>query len=411
MANLSDIFPDGFLTDDDSIIDTESEDNGPEQSNEKPTINESLDGSDIPEPEIKSPPPRAFALRSVKDLLTNPPLVRWLVHGVIEAETLTLLFGPSGAGKSFVALDLAASISCGFAWHGHHVSQGPAVYILGEGSAGVSRRMKAWHLTHPEANLPEAPLYISNRIVPLGESEAIAEIDSAIQEAGVGTPSVIFIDTLARAAVGMDENSSRDMGEFLYVCDQIRYKYKCVVIIVHHTGHIQGRARGSTTIKGSLDVELSLTTSDGIISLETPKVKEEQELKPFTFQLQRVDTGWLDEDGEPVYSAAIVPAEPVEVQKKDSKLSSYRKMFENAWRDCGQEEKEGMPYLTKSALLNYFIINMGMSEATAKQYVKPSATGKIIADLLTSNVIRWVENGWVVCETAQADAMMMLRNQ
>jgi len=265
-------------------------------------------GDDLPTPEPVRPP----LLRHVRDLLTNPPAVRWLIRGIIEANTLGMLYGQPGAGKSFIALSMAASIACGAAWYGHRCTQGPAVYILGEGGAGVSRRLRAWQLKHPEAHLEKAPLYVSTRMVPMAEEDAVEQIAAAIAESGAGRPSVVVIDTLARAAAGLDENSSRDMGELIRACDTIRERFGCAVVLVHHAGHNQDRARGSSAIKAALDTELSATKDGQVITLQPTKSKEGEPFKPITFQLVGVDTGWDDEDGERVYSAVLEPSEAPE---------------------------------------------------------------------------------------------------
>jgi len=266
------------------------------------------DGDGLPEPEPVRPP----LLRHVRELLTNPPAVRWLIRGIIEANTLAMLYGQPGAGKSFIALSMAAAIACGVDWHGHRCTQGPAVYILGEGGAGVSRRLRAWQLKHPEAHLEKAPLYVSTRMVPMAEEDAVEQIAAAIAESGAGRPSVVVIDTLARAAAGLDENSSRDMGELIRACDTIRERFGCAVVLVHHAGHGQDRARGSSAIKAALDTELSATKDGQVITLQSTKSKEGEPFKPLTFQLVGVDTGWDDEDGERVYSAVVEPCEAPE---------------------------------------------------------------------------------------------------
>ncbi len=260
---------------------------------------------EMPEPQAPRPP----LLRHVRELLTNPPAVRWLIRGIIEADTLALLYGQPGAGKSFIALSMAASIACGSDWYDHRVTQGPAVYILGEGGGGVSRRLRAWQNSNPDARLQDAPLYVSSRMVPLGEAEAVQEIAAAIEESGAGKPSSVWIDTLARAAAGLDENSSRDMGELVRACDAIRERYGCAVILVHHAGHNQDRARGSSAIKAALDTEISATKDGPVITLQSTKSKEGEPFKPLTFQLVGVDTHWLDEDGERVYSAVLEPCD------------------------------------------------------------------------------------------------------
>ncbi|OFA16437.1 hypothetical protein A4U49_07370 [Acidithiobacillus ferrivorans] len=268
----------------------------------------SAGADELPEPQPARPP----LLRHVRELLTNPPAVRWLIRGIIEADTLALLYGQPGAGKSFIALSMAASIACGSDWYGHRVTQGPAVYILGEGGGGVSRRLRAWQLSNPDARLQDAPLYVSSRMVPLGEAEAVEEIAAAIEESGAGKPSSVWIDTLARAAAGLDENSSRDMGELIKACDAIRERYGCAVILVHHAGHNQDRARGSSAIKAALDTELAATKDGPTITLQSTKSKESEGFKPLTFQLAGVDTGWNDEDGERVFSAVLEPCDAPE---------------------------------------------------------------------------------------------------
>ena len=259
----------------------------------------------LPEPEHARPP----LLRHVRELLTNPPAVRWLIRGIIEADTLGMIYGQPGAGKSFIALSMAASIACGCDWYDHRTAQGPAVYILGEGGAGVSRRLRAWQLSNPDAHLQDAALYISTRMVPMGEADAVAEIEAAIRDTGLGKPSSVWIDTLARAAAGLDENSSRDMGELIKACDTIRERFGCAVILVHHAGHNQDRARGSSALRAALDTEISATKDGQVITLASTKSKESEGFKPLTFQLVGVDTGWNDEDGERVFSAVLEPCD------------------------------------------------------------------------------------------------------
>ncbi|MCR2831232.1 helicase RepA family protein [Acidithiobacillus ferrooxidans] len=268
----------------------------------------SAGADELPEPQPARPP----LLRHVRDLLTNPPAVRWLIRGIVEQDSLTVIYGPSGQGKSFVALGMASSIATGSEWFDAKTSQGPVVYLAGEGYAGIGRRLRVWQLTNPDARLEDAPLFVSRRIVAMANgADALAEIDAAITEAGAGKPSVVFVDTLARAAVGLDENSAADMGMLMSACDEVRHKYDCCVVIIHHTGHDASRARGSSAIKGTLDTEIQITRDGqaGPIEMKSTKAKESEGFAPFYFQLKSTDTGWVDEDMQPVYSAILERAE------------------------------------------------------------------------------------------------------
>jgi hypothetical protein len=56
---------------------------------------------------------------------------------------------------------------------------------------------------------------------------------------------------------------------------------------------------------------------------------------------------------------------------------------------------------------DYLINKMGLSDASAKQYVKPSLIGKPIADLLVSEIIEAFEHGWLVVDEAQSSSMLL----
>src|SRR4029079_9871616 len=67
--------------------------------------------------------PRRLRLLTDEEL-DDLPKPEWLVDGALPARSLILLFGDTGVGKSFLALDWAASIATGTAWHGRPVKQG-----------------------------------------------------------------------------------------------------------------------------------------------------------------------------------------------------------------------------------------------------------------------------------------------
>ena len=69
-----------------------------------------------------------------------------------------------------------------------------------------------------------------------------------------------------------------------------------------------------------------------------------------------------------------------------------------------------MPYLSRSGLVEYLVQNLGVKEATAKLYAKPSQSGRPISDLLTGELISAHEHGWIVTDEVNAGAMMMRKN-
>ena len=115
----------------------------------------------------------------------------------------------------------------------------------------------------------------------------------------------------------------------------------------------------------------------------------------------------MDEDNEPVKSAVLEFAEPKIAVKKESNLDKIRKIFENAWVKSGEEERNKLPYLSRSALLNYLVSDMGFTESYAQKTVKPSSSGKMVFELLNANIIENFENGYLLTDLVQSSAMLI----
>ena len=54
---------------------------------------------------------------------------------------------------------------------------------------------------------------------------------------------------------------------------------------------------------------------------------------------------------------------------------------------------------------------MDVKEASAKVYIRPSASGKLISELLVSQIIEPADGGWVVTDPAEASAMMIRKSE
>lgn len=183
----------------------------------------------------------------------------WTVGGVLGG--LGLLWGEAGVGKSFVAVSMAASVATGRPWLGHRVTEGPVVYVAGEGGAlGVSRRLDA-AVTALRCCDPEdgpVPLWIVTPGVDFvaGPAELLALLGSVC-------PQLVVVDTLARC-FGGDENSTEDMSKFVRSLDLLRDAFGCSVLVVHHANKTDktgsGKVRGSSVLYGAVDVSLQLKT-------------------------------------------------------------------------------------------------------------------------------------------------------
>jgi len=239
---------------------------------------------------------RSQVFVDIKTLQLTEP--QFLIEDIIETPCTGMVFGPSGSGKSFFVLDMGFHIACGKKWLGKQAQQGAVFYVCGEGRHAIPRRMKAWETYH-KTEIPYGRFLMSSvrmDFSPESVRDMTIEIDHMSEQ--TGPPAIIIVDTMARALPGdADENSSKDVGAFIDECDRLQSKYNCVVLIVHHTGHADSaskRARGSSAIKGAMDVEM-LVTKDRTV--EWTKTKDMEPHVPVKFELHPIQYGEGKRDG------------------------------------------------------------------------------------------------------------------
>lgn len=348
------------------------------------------------------------------DFSAQPAPISWLVKGWVQDHALIMVHGPSGGGKTFVVLDWCLRMASGMSeWCGLKVKPGSVVYLAGEGHHGLRGRIAAWKSQHSAVTLS---MWLSKDGCDLNKPEGYIKVAEQLRTLPA-TPKLVVVDTLHRFLDG-DENSPLDTKTMIDACNRIMNEFDCSVILVHHTGvseEAQHRARGSSAWRGALDIEVSVVPAkDGSPMQIIQRKSKDAEMAETVFAaLQSVQIpGWVDEDGEPVTSAVVVQSEAPQEKtgKPDTKLAAHRKLFERAWFDSRCEHRNGSPYVSRSAMGQFLTSKMGLTQSSADVYVKPSASGKPIAELLIAEIIEPFEHGWIVSDEVQASAMMLRKS-
>lgn len=368
------------------------------------------DGHDL---KILLQPPVTDWLVNANDFSTKPAPIKWMVKHWLQDRALIMVHGPSGGGKTFAVLDWCLHIASGKPdWFGHKVSPGTIVYLAGEGHHGIRGRIAAWRQHHGVQDL--SAMWVSKAGCDLNTAEGYSRVVEAVRQLP-DRPKAIVVDTLHRFLNG-DENSAQDAKTMIDACNALMIEFDCSVILVHHTGvseEAQHRARGSSAWKGALEIEISIVPArgDSPMQIIQRKSKDAEEAKPVYVNLQVVKIdGWYDDDGEQVGSAVLVQAEAPAEKKKESKLDSFKKLIKSGWFDTGCEVIDGQPYVSRSALMEYIKVKLSLSEATAKQHLKPSEHDRFIGTLTISEIIAPHGHGWVVICPEMASAMLMSKN-
>ena len=353
---------------------------------------------------------------AVKPASTNKPLIRlyrgadlyapkpvkWLVRGVIESSVLVGAFGAPASGKSFTAVDLALCIASGKPWHGHNVNQGGVVYFAGEGVAGLRRRIAAWIQCNPDqTNAVHDNFYLAERTCHLPDDLQMV-IDTL---ACVPNLKMMVLDTLQRTMTG-DENSTRDMSAYIQSLDSIKTAYpELTIMVIHHTGHgASDRARGSSVLKASLDVEVFISKDpDGVITVSNSKMKDAEPFKTLNFRLDStVLDNWLDDDNQPVTSAVLQyladhqPSQTALKGKKHKLLTGHRKAAMTvlyALYDAQRRNLETNGYDSSTARVNWedWRSSCKNNPEINSRYLPPSVFRERISDVLEVD-------GRIICE-------------
>ncbi len=408
------IFPEGFtspsnecLTDFNDLHVHFGLDKVTNQLKQAPQFEEQTKNS---ESSITQVPPRGFQFRSAHALTQEPPKANWLIKSYIDACSLVQLFGEPGSMKSFLAIDMGLCVASGQSWHRSPIrKKGLVFYIAGEGFAGLSKRLKAWSLAN-NIDLKEIPFFVSDRPAQMLDPSNVKEVIEAIEELKRqhGLPVFVIIDTLNRNFGPGDENKTEDMTKFVNCVDtNIRLKYGCAVLIVHHSPlNDSGRARGNSSLRGALDWEYCLTKHGDARKLSTTKVKDYEPPPNVIFKPRSIFLdGWIDEeDGEIISSCVLekVDGDALESKSNIVKLKGPQKIAFDCLLKLFESDiynqSEGVHVDTwREAAYTASISPAGTLEANRKAFQRA------IKDLRNDGYIEAQNNYWKPCRTWDRD--------
>lgn len=275
-----------------------------------------------------------FKLLDRAAIMSQPPL-RWRVKGLLPETGIGAIYGPSGSGKSYLGIDLGVSIALGQAWFGHRTTACSVTYVMLEGEAGLRNRVQAWE-KHNAKTIPPDFMAMAQPF-QLAEPEQVEELGAILPQGGV-----VIIDTFNRAAPGLDENSSQDMGRILAGMKRLQEITGGLVLVVHHTGKDASKGlRGHSSLHAALDGAIEVERSATSRCWSAAKVKDGEDGKQVPFKLHVIDLG-QDGDGDAITSCAVGPdignifvKPPPAGANQRAALSAIRRML-SASTDFGQ---------------------------------------------------------------------------
>ena len=288
--------------------------------------------------------PQRFRLLTPAQLGELPP-IRWRVRGVLPADGIGALFGASGSGKSFLALDMLAAVAAGRSWFGCRVNAAPVLYCALEGEAGIAQRIAAHQRRH--GPLPDGFRFLLQSL-DIRNAGDRADLVQAARAAGFAD-GVLCIDTLNRAAPGIDENDSKSMGEAISAAKALQAELGGLVLLVHHTGKDATKGlRGHSSLHAALDSAVEVIRDGDRREWKTAKSKDGDDEQGRPFRLEVVTLG-TDDDGEEITSCVIAPenSHADDVRRVSLPKGGNARLVWGALKDLlkanGERRPEGVP--------------------------------------------------------------------
>lgn len=264
----------------------------------------------------------------VGDAINRMKAPIWKFKKLILDRSLNMIRGAYSTKKTFVALDLALSASVGKDWAGHECEKSLKVlYCAGEGSFGMRARVRAWAKAKNKGNTPDNFILLPTVPAAASQEDWGAFVEYVEEE----KPDLIFLDTMARTTVGLDEMSSKDTAVFVEKCAQLQ-RLGASVFVIHHEGKDSTKgSRGSTALPAAMDLELAVSIDGGMVKVTMAKVKDAPEwegTKGFNWSVVQVSD-------DPDDSSLVLNA----IAQTDVRTQAPEKMLDIA-KDLVKQEEE-----------------------------------------------------------------------
>lgn len=310
------------------------------------------DGTTNPDFTVTSSGKTIFKTLSIVDVLQQPD-IEWLVSGILQRATTTLVVGTGNVGKTFVWLDMCFDIALGDKWLGRKTRQGQVLYIYAEGRGGLKQRVQAIlkdrNKMDSAGNLTadiSTIAFIPRPVHLLNDKQILFDTI----EAQPAIPEEVVIDTFSMCASGVEENSNSQVAQFLETATTIKLKYGCHVTIIHHMNK-SGGFRGASALRDNVDTQIILDREDETapIKMTCGKQKDGPYFPPVMLQLKVVELGINTFTHEPITSCVVVEAgetssnhNQTEMPEKQAKmleiLAIHGSLTSGMWQKRCEEE-------------------------------------------------------------------------
>jgi hypothetical protein len=211
-----------------------------------------------------------YVIHWADEALEPQPPIEWIVQDVFSAGSLSVIAGDGGSGKTWALLDCAVSVANGTRWLGRAVRHSAVLWVDEDmGERRVKMRLGDVIRGHGETRgLPLA--WMSLTRFDLWNLEDVAALQSAIMDTGA---QFVVIDALVDVMPGRNENDTKDTQPIMMALRKISEDTNSAIVLIHHNNKT-GTYRGSTAIKGAIDLMLMVEKVEDVLNFKAEKARD-----------------------------------------------------------------------------------------------------------------------------------------
>jgi hypothetical protein len=194
---------------------------------------------------------QCYNVRTVAYALEPRPPVKYLVDGLIQEKSITVLYGDGGVKKTWSSIFLGACVASGQTW-GNFSTEKTRVLFIDEENGESDMNIRVAMCCRGALAIPVDSVdlrYISLAAFHLDDPQSEATLTNEIL---AQTAGLVILDPLAAIMTG-DENTKQDTQPVFNALRRIAEKTGAAILVIHHANKTGG-FRGSSVVKDAPDV-------------------------------------------------------------------------------------------------------------------------------------------------------------
>lgn len=234
---------------------------------------------------LSEPERPRFVAKSANEALKPQPPIDWIIDGLMSTKSVVEIHGDGGSKKTYCLYYMLVCASKGIPFLQFKTKKSKCLILDEEsGETRLLRRLEEILKGGMIEDISSLE-YMSLKQVKLDNTADVIDLMNFIQ---VNQYDIIVIDALSDVMDG-DENSKKDTQPVFNNLRKIAEETGALIIIIHHSNKIGGY-RGSSAIKGSVDLMLEVVSNEGSPIIKFTS-KKERDIERISFSAK---ASWQD---------------------------------------------------------------------------------------------------------------------